>query len=70
MIVSDLDDIYVPLPYDLLAPLTDCRAVIESLLLKLPALHSKTREVKNILGKAIQFAYKLIVILFVQSLIE
>ncbi len=61
LVVGDLDDVFLPLPEDLLVSLNDSRAVITSLLQKLPAMFRPTQNVKNALAKALQFSYKMLV---------
>ncbi len=62
LVVSDLEEVFLPLPDDLLVSLTDSRALVESLLQKLPGMFRTTGNVKNALGKALHFAYKLLVL--------
>ena len=62
MIVSDLDDVFLPIqPDDLLVNLRDSRTIIDSLLQLLPGMFKENREVNSCLGAALQAAYKLVV---------
>ncbi|KAJ3118535.1 COPII subunit [Phlyctochytrium bullatum] len=60
LVVSDIDDIFLPLPYDLLVPLTESRAVIERLLNQLPEMFAQNQSTYNVLGRALQAAHKMI----------
>lgn len=60
MVVSDLDDIFLPQPNDLLCNLLETRDKVESLLSKLPDMFQATQTVGNALGPALQAAQKLI----------
>lgn len=60
MIVSDLEDPFLPVPCDLLVPLGECRATIETFLGRLPRLHGTSHIAISVLGKALKFAEKLI----------
>lgn len=64
LVVGDLDEVFLPLPEDLLVSLTESRSVIESLLQKLPNMFRSTQNVRNSLGKALHFAYKMLVSLW------
>jgi protein transport protein SEC24 len=55
-----MEEIFLPLPYDLLASLSECRAAIESFLAKMGTLFVNTQECTNALGKGLLFAQKLI----------
>jgi protein transport protein SEC24 len=59
LVVSDLDDVFLPMPNDLLVNLTACRPAIENLLQKLPDMYKHTVDNKNCLGAALQAAMKL-----------
>ncbi|KAJ3107060.1 COPII subunit [Phlyctochytrium planicorne] len=60
LVVSDLEDVFLPLPYDLLVPLKESRAVIERLLTQLPDMFAQTQNTQNVLGRALQAGLKLI----------
>ncbi|KAJ3038754.1 COPII subunit [Rhizophlyctis rosea] len=60
LIVSDLDETFLPMPYDLLVSLSESRAVIETLLSRLGDMFKNTQSVQNVLGRALQAAHKMI----------
>ncbi|KAG0339230.1 COPII subunit, partial [Podila humilis] len=60
LVVSDLEDPFLPQPDDLLCNLSDCRATLEALLTRLSDMFKDTQNVGNALGPALQSAYKLI----------
>ncbi|KAG0172660.1 COPII subunit [Apophysomyces sp. BC1034] len=60
LVVSDLDDIFLPQPDDLLVNLTESREVIGSLLERLPEMFKDTVNVHNALGTALQAAFKMV----------
>ncbi|KAI9486752.1 MAG: hypothetical protein EXX96DRAFT_517011 [Benjaminiella poitrasii] len=60
LVVSDLDDIYLPQPTDLLANLTESMQAIKTLLEKLPDMFKDSVNVNNALGTALQAAFKLL----------
>ncbi|EJC99351.1 CPII coat sec24 protein [Fomitiporia mediterranea MF3/22] len=60
MVVSDLDDVYLPKPNDLLVNLTEARAAIEALLGRLNEMFQESHTVGSALGPAMQAGYKLI----------
>nr|XP_043609389.1 protein transport protein Sec24-like At3g07100 isoform X2 [Erigeron canadensis] len=57
MVVSDLDDIFVPLPDDLLVNLSESRAVVEAFLDSLPSLFQDNFNVESAFGPALKAAY-------------
>jgi protein transport protein SEC24 len=61
LVVSDLEQPFLPLPYDLLVTLTESRLVIESFLIKLPTLFGSTQQTLSAMGKALKSAEKMIV---------
>jgi hypothetical protein len=61
LVVSDLEDVFLPQPDDLLVNLTESRAVVESLLRSLGDMFKDTQTVGNALGSALLAGYKLIV---------
>ena len=61
LVVSDLDDVYLPKPNDLLVNLTEARASIEALLGRLGEMFQDSYSVGSALGPALQAGYKLIV---------
>lgn len=61
LVVSDLDDVYLPQPTDLLANLTKSMQPLKALLEKLPDMFKDSVNVNNALGTALQAAFKLLV---------
>ena len=62
IVVSDLEgDAYLPIPCDLLVSLSESRAVIESFLERLGDFFKNSTNVGNCMGKALHFAYKMVV---------
>ncbi|KAI8824176.1 uncharacterized protein EV422DRAFT_493298 [Fimicolochytrium jonesii] len=60
LVVSDLDEVFLPMPYDLLVSLTESRALIEALLQRVSDMFKNTQNVGSVLGRAIQAAHKMI----------
>ncbi|KAG9029729.1 COPII subunit [Tulasnella sp. JGI-2019a] len=60
LVVSDLDDVFLPKPNDLLINMTECRQGLESLLSRFSEMFQDTHNVGSCLGPALQAAYKLI----------
>ncbi|KAI9286884.1 Sec23/Sec24 trunk domain-containing protein [Umbelopsis sp. AD052] len=60
LLVSEIDDVFLPAPTDLLVNLTESRHVIESFLEKLPDMFKDTTNIKNAAGSALQAAFKLV----------
>ncbi|KAI8867522.1 hypothetical protein GQ42DRAFT_164737 [Ramicandelaber brevisporus] len=60
IVVSELDDIMLPMPNGLIVNLNQNRTVIESLLNKLPSLFTANHSVSNSLGSALNYAAELI----------
>ncbi|CAO2825832.1 unnamed protein product [Amaranthus hypochondriacus] len=56
MVVSDVDDIFVPLPDDLLVNLSESRNVVESFLDSLPSMFQDTMNVESAFGPALKAA--------------
>lgn len=61
LVVSDLDDVFLPSPSDLLVNLSDNMEAVKSLLEKLPDMFKDTVNVSNALGSALQAAFKMVV---------
>ncbi|KAJ1800630.1 COPII subunit [Coemansia sp. RSA 2399] len=59
-VISDLDDVFLPSPKDLLLNLSECRAGIETLLSRLGSMFKENHSVGNTLCPAIQSAQKLL----------
>ncbi|XP_062081766.1 protein transport protein SEC24 A [Humulus lupulus] len=56
MVVSDLDDIFVPLPDDLLVNLSESRSVVETFLDSLPSMFQDNLNVESAFGPALKAA--------------
>lgn len=61
MVVSDLDDVFVPLPDDLLVNLSESRAVVESFLDSLPSMFQDNVNVESAFGPALKAAFMVMV---------
>ncbi|KAI8616783.1 Sec23/Sec24 trunk domain-containing protein, partial [Chytriomyces sp. MP71] len=61
LVVADIEDTFIPLPEDLLVPLSESRLVIEKLLAGLPNMFRGAAAMQNCLGRALQAAFKMIV---------
>lgn len=59
LVVSDLDEVFLPRPADLLVNLTESRPVINTFLEKLGGLFSQTQASSNAYGPALKFAQQL-----------
>uniref|UniRef100_A0A8C5M3Y0 SEC24 homolog B, COPII coat complex component n=1 Tax=Leptobrachium leishanense TaxID=445787 RepID=A0A8C5M3Y0_9ANUR len=59
LIVSDLEDIFLPIPHGLLVNLQESKELIKDLLTALPNMFNSTRETHSALGPALQGAVKL-----------
>lgn len=59
LVVSDLDDVYLPKPNDILVNLTECRAGIETLLTRISDMFKDNSVAGSALGAGLQAAYKL-----------
>lgn len=61
MVVSDLEDIFAPLPDDLLVNLSESRAVIDAFLDSLPSMFQETVNVESAFGPALKAAFMVMV---------
>jgi protein transport protein SEC24 len=61
MVVSDIEDVFLPKPTDLLVNLTECRAGIESLLGRINEMFAQNASPGSAMGPALQAGFKLIV---------
>ena len=61
MVVSDLDDVFVPLPDDLLVNLSESRTVVESFLDSLPSMFQDNVNVESAFGPALKGAFMVMV---------
>jgi protein transport protein SEC24 len=59
-VVSELDDVYLPIPDDLLVNLTDSRKVVDAFLDGLSHMFKGTRDVDTAFGPAINAAFKVV----------
>uniref|UniRef100_A0A8C8RQG4 SEC24 homolog B, COPII coat complex component n=1 Tax=Pelusios castaneus TaxID=367368 RepID=A0A8C8RQG4_9SAUR len=59
LIVSDIDDVFLPTPDSLLVNLHESKELIKDLLSALPNMFTNTRETHSALGPALQAAFKL-----------
>ncbi|CEP13329.1 hypothetical protein [Parasitella parasitica] len=60
LVVSDLEDIYLPQPTDLLANLTESMSTLKTLLEKLPDMFRDSVNINNALGPGLQAAFKML----------
>lgn len=60
MVVSDLDEPFLPTPVDLLVTLTECRENIETFLGKLQEMFQSTQNAGSCMGSALRAGHKLI----------
>lgn len=61
MVVSDLDDIFIPLPDDLLVNLSESREVVETFLDSLPSMFENNINVESAFGPALKAAFMVMV---------
>ncbi len=61
LVVSDLEDVYLPMPNDLLINIVESRPALESLLNRLSDMFKDSNSVGSAMGPAMQAAHKLIV---------
>ncbi|KAH6606260.1 sec24 [Trichoderma cornu-damae] len=60
LVVSDLDEPFLPVPHDLLVPLTESRQSIERFLQKLPDMFQNNQSNGSCMGSALRAGHKLI----------
>ncbi|KAI0023494.1 protein transport protein SEC24 [Xylariomycetidae sp. FL0641] len=60
LVVSDLDEPFLPVPQDLLVPLNESRASIENFLAKLPEMFQNNQSNGSCMGSALRAGHKLI----------
>ncbi|KAF8986187.1 COPII subunit [Entomortierella lignicola] len=60
LVVSDLEESFLPQPQDLLCNLSECRPTLETLLSRMHDMFKDTQSVGNALGPALNSAHKLI----------
>lgn len=61
MVVADLDDIFLPLPDDLLVNLSDSRSVVDAFLDSLPSMFQDNVNVESAFGPALKAAFMVMV---------
>lgn len=61
LVVSDIDDVFLPKPTDLLVNLTEARQSLEALLGRLNDMFQENHTVGSALGPAIQGGFQLMV---------
>ncbi|CAN7993942.1 unnamed protein product [Ixodes hexagonus] len=59
LLVSDIEDVFLPSPDSLLVNINECRGLVQELLTNLPTIHAQNNEPTSALGAAVQAAYKL-----------
>ncbi|XP_053284066.1 protein transport protein Sec24B isoform X2 [Pleuronectes platessa] len=59
LVVSDIDDVFIPSHDSLMVNLKESRELVQDLLTSLPAMFSQTKETHSALGPALQAAFKL-----------
>lgn len=64
MVVSDLDDVFVPLPDDLLVNLSESRNVVGTFLDSLPTMFQDNVNVESAFGPALKAAFMVMVCIF------
>ncbi|KAH9973884.1 Sec23/Sec24 trunk domain-containing protein [Lactifluus volemus] len=60
LVMSDVDDVFLPKPNDLLVNLSECRTAVESLLGRLNDMFADNHTIGSALGPALQSGFKLI----------
>lgn len=61
LVMSDIDDVFLPAPSDLLVNLAEVRPALEALLEKLEHIFHENTIVGNATGPALQAGFKLVV---------
>uniref|UniRef100_A0A8C7DSG2 SEC24 homolog A, COPII coat complex component n=1 Tax=Naja naja TaxID=35670 RepID=A0A8C7DSG2_NAJNA len=59
LIISDIEDVFIPMPENLLVNLNESKELIQDLLRTLPQMFIKSLETQSALGPALQAAFKL-----------
>jgi protein transport protein SEC24 len=60
LVVSDLDEPFLPVPQELLVPLSECRLNIENFLGRLPDMFQTNQNISSSMGSALRAGHKLI----------
>jgi len=66
LVVSDIDDVFLPKPNDLLVNIAECRGGLESLLGRIGDMFQENSIIGSALGPALQAGFKLMVRLLVR----
>lgn len=61
LVVSDIDDVFLPKPTDLLVNITEARASLEALLGRLNDMFQDNHTIGSALGPALQAGFKVMV---------
>ena len=61
LVVSDIDDVFLPKPTDLLVNLVECRASLETLLGRINDMFQENLTIGSAMGPALQAGFKLMV---------
>lgn len=61
LVVSDVEDVFLPKPTDLLVNLTEARASVEALLGRINDMFTENHVVGSAMGPALQAGFKLMV---------
>lgn len=61
LVVSDLDDIFIPLPDDLLVNLSESRSVVETFLDSLPSMFQDNMNLESAFGPALKAVFMILV---------
>lgn len=61
LVVSDLDDIFIPLPDDLLVNLSESRSVVETFLDGLPSMFQDNVNLESAFGPSLKAAFMIMV---------
>nr|XP_003464561.3 protein transport protein Sec24A [Cavia porcellus] len=59
LVISDIDDVFIPMPENLLVNLNESKELVQGLLKTLPQMFTKSLETQSALGPALQAAFKL-----------
>jgi protein transport protein SEC24 len=69
LVMSDTDDVFLPKPTDLLVNLVESRSQLETLLSRINDMFQDNHTVGSAMGPALQAGFKLMVSLFIVSVI-
>jgi protein transport protein SEC24 len=70
LVVTDIDDVFLPLPDDLLVNLSESAEVVEKLLDTLPTMFQSTQNVDSALGVAVKAAFEVVVCVLNTTMIK